>query len=115
MVAMNFAYEDEAEKFFGIVMKIVNKRKRTQSTPKISKSSSSAPKESKLKRLTKDLIGSPSNFTHVSHMGSSGVVQKLSDLKFLESPVRVPNAKRAQPRHAPPPPPKDFEVPSLSV
>lgn len=96
MVALNFAYVDEATKMLSVVVPIVDKNKAEKH-----KSSSNGLKsgQKKIRKLTKDLIGTPSNFQHVAHMGPSQK-QTMAQVKVANK-----NGVKPQPRRPPPRPP----------
>ncbi|KAG5671604.1 hypothetical protein PVAND_001797 [Polypedilum vanderplanki] len=81
MIALNFAFEREAESFYKILTSTVerrNQRKMDRIIQKTSTSINNSPqlstlskKNRKKKKLSKDDIGTPSNFKHVTHFGQN--------------------------------------------
>lgn len=125
MIAISFAFEDEVDKLYKAVNKVVTKweGKRLGAAPAAVSTRTnlvkpkgfihvvSEPSNKKNpKKITKDLIGVPSNFQHISHIGPSDkIITRNIEVSQLQNQApRIQNAmQKAQPRRPPPLPPKN--------
>lgn len=122
MIAFSFVFEDEANKLYKSVTQILNKwrvkklQKSQKKAPSVVNTLSSSPilpprlnpfmkkVDSNSKKLTKDLISSPIDFQHISHMGNRLNIEKFVEIRDLP-PKNVPFYEKAKPRRPPPKPP----------
>lgn len=108
IVALNFAYVDEASMMLDIVNPIVNKSKVEKQSSKMSTRGSTKNGQSRGRKLTKSLIGAPTNFQHIVHMGPTQKVM-VTQVKYVNN---ASSNMSHQPRRAPPQPPNVHSLPA---
>jgi hypothetical protein len=122
MIAISFVFEDEADKLYKSVTQVLDdwrakKLQRSQRVaPSLVSTLNSSPvlplrnnpfmkkTNSKFQKLTKDLIGSPIDFQHISNMGNRLNIEKCIEIQKLPQ-NNAPLHEKAKPRRAPPKPP----------
>lgn len=103
IVAINFAFEDEAEAFNAVVSAVKNKRKAKQKET-FNKAGAKETSTKKTIKPTKDMIGLPSNFQHVSHIGHGKEVSK-HNFSVVKYQAKIPQRDNVEFQVPAPPPP----------